>query len=49
MSVESSGPRPVAPQRLEADAAPVDEDDDEVEEEEEIEAALVDAEEAEER
>jgi ribonuclease E len=42
MSVESSGPRPIAPQRLEAGPAPVeDDDDDEYEEEEEIEAALV--------
>jgi ribonuclease E len=43
MSVESSGPRPVAPQRLEAPSAPVedDADEDEEEEEEEIEAALV--------
>ncbi|MEO8546956.1 MAG: ribonuclease E/G, partial [Sphingomicrobium sp.] len=47
MNVESSGPRPVAPQRLETFVAPV-EDDDEFEEEEEIEAALVGAEEAEE-
>ena len=39
MGVESSGPRPVAPQRPETLAAPVD--DDEEEEEEEIEAALV--------
>jgi ribonuclease E len=42
MSVESSGPRPVAPQRLETFIAPVEDDDeDEIEEEEEIEAALV--------
>jgi ribonuclease E len=42
MNVESSGPRPVAPQRLEAPPASVEEDiDEEVEEEEEIEAALV--------
>jgi len=40
MSVESSGPRPVAPQRLEAPPAPVEDDADE-EEEEEMEAALV--------
>jgi ribonuclease E len=45
MSVESSGPRPVVPQRIEAAPAPVDEDEDEDEEEEEIEAALVGAEE----
>ncbi|WP_309662824.1 ribonuclease E/G [Sphingomonas sp.] len=39
MGVESSGPRPVAPQRQEAIAAPVDEDFDEEDEgEEEIEA-----------
>ncbi|MGI8611179.1 MAG: Rne/Rng family ribonuclease [Sphingomicrobium sp.] len=45
MSVESSGPRPVAPQRLEAPAAPAEEEADEEyeEEEEEIEAALVGA------
>ena len=48
MSVESSGPRPVAPQRVEAIAAPAEDDEDEFEEEEEIEAALVGAEEAEE-
>ncbi|MBA3511102.1 ribonuclease E/G, partial [Sphingomonas sp.] len=50
MSVESSGPRPVAPQRPEAPAAAVEEDaeDEEEEEEEEIEAALVGADEAEE-
>jgi len=41
MSVESSGPRPVAPQRLEAPPAPVEDDADEEEEEEEMEAALV--------
>ncbi len=43
MSVESSGPRPVAPQRLEAPAAPVEDDvgEDEEDEEEEIEAAAV--------
>jgi ribonuclease E len=40
MSVESSGPRPVAPQRPESAAVHVEEDD-EAEEEEEIEAALV--------
>src|SRR5687767_9010818 len=45
MSVESSGPRPVAPQRLEAPPAPIEDDEDEDEEEEEIEAALVGAEE----
>jgi ribonuclease E len=42
MSVESSGPRPVAPQRLEAPPAQLEDDEDEEEEEEEeIEAALV--------
>jgi ribonuclease E len=41
MNVESSGPRPVAPQRLETLPAPIDDDEDEEEEEEEIEAALV--------
>jgi len=51
MSVESSGPRPVVPQRLEAVPAAVedDEDEDEEEEEEEIEAALVGADVEEER
>src|SRR5687768_850658 len=43
MAVDSSGPRPVAPQRLEAPPAPIedDADEEEEEEEEEIEAALV--------
>jgi ribonuclease E len=45
MSVESSGPRPVVPQRSEAAPAPIEDDDDEFEEEEEDEAALVGAEE----
>ncbi|MEO6581355.1 MAG: Rne/Rng family ribonuclease [Sphingomicrobium sp.] len=41
MAIESSGPRPVAPQRSAALAAPVDEDyDDEDEDVEEIEAAM---------
>ena len=45
MSVESSGPRPVAPQRLESAPAAVEDDEDELEEEEEeLEAALVGAE-----
>jgi len=49
MSVESSGPRPVAPERIEAAAAaPADDDFDDLEEEEEIEAALVGGEEEEE-
>ncbi|HUE80257.1 MAG TPA: ribonuclease E/G [Sphingomicrobium sp.] len=50
MNVESSGPRPVAPQQLEPEAVTAEDDfDEDEEEEEEIEAALVGAEEAEER
>ncbi|MEO5611945.1 MAG: ribonuclease E/G [Sphingomicrobium sp.] len=44
MNVESSGPRPVAPQRLDVVSAPV-EDDDEMDEEDEIDDASVDSEE----
>ena len=45
MSVESSGPRPVAPERLAPAAAePAEDDFDDLEEEEEIDAALVGAE-----